>query len=85
MAQDTDDWFTCPVCGEVVAANALACPECGADEETGWSEQAEYDGVDLPANDEWSVDENRGNKPKPLAVWVTILMVVLILVLLLAR
>ena len=42
-----DDWFTCPVCGEVVAGSALACPACGADDETGWSEDAEYDGVDL--------------------------------------
>jgi len=27
---------------------ARACPGCGADEQTGWSEQARYDGLDLP-------------------------------------
>ena len=27
---------------------ARACPECGADEETGWSEAARTDGLDLP-------------------------------------
>lgn len=31
----------CPVCGEEVPRNALACPECGADHETGWREDAD--------------------------------------------
>jgi hypothetical protein len=31
---------TCPVCGEDVPRNALACPECGADHESGWREEA---------------------------------------------
>ena len=44
----TGDWFTCPVCGEVVLEGALACPACGADDETGWSEDSEYDEVDVP-------------------------------------
>jgi hypothetical protein len=26
----------------------MACPECGADEETGWSEDAAVGGLDLP-------------------------------------
>ena len=38
----------CPVCGADVPRNARACPECGADEETGWSEEARTDGLDLP-------------------------------------
>lgn len=38
----------CPVCGSVLPRNAQVCPECGADEQTGWSEQARYDGLDLP-------------------------------------
>jgi predicted nucleic acid-binding Zn ribbon protein len=38
----------CPVCGESVPRGALACPECGADERTGWSEAARYEGLDLP-------------------------------------
>ena len=40
--------FTCPVCHEEVPANAKACPECGACEKSGWSEEARYDGLDLP-------------------------------------
>ena len=27
---------------------AKACPHCGADEKTGWSEEARYDDLDLP-------------------------------------
>ena len=30
----------CPICGEEVPRNAKACPECGADERTGWKEGA---------------------------------------------
>lgn len=48
MAREDDDWFTCPVCGEAVSAGALACPGCGSDDETGWSEDAAYDEADLP-------------------------------------
>jgi hypothetical protein len=37
------------VCGADVPREASACPECGADERTGWNEEAtRYDGVDLP-------------------------------------
>ncbi len=39
----------CPVCGESVPRGAAACPGCGADERTGWNEEAtRYDGLDLP-------------------------------------
>jgi hypothetical protein len=36
------DYFTCPHCGAAVPSDASACPECGSDEETGWSESAAY-------------------------------------------
>jgi hypothetical protein len=39
---------TCSNCGADLPLNAKACPECGADDATGWSEQARYDGLDLP-------------------------------------
>lgn len=38
----------CPNCGAEVPRNAKACPECGSDEQTGWSEEAAADGLDLP-------------------------------------
>ncbi len=38
----------CPNCGAEVPPQAKACPECGSDEKTGWSEEAETSGLDLP-------------------------------------
>ena len=38
----------CPNCGAEVPPKARACPECGADEQTGWSEEARVGGLDLP-------------------------------------
>ena len=38
----------CPNCGAEVPSKAKACPECGADEETGWSDEAKSSGLDLP-------------------------------------
>jgi hypothetical protein len=47
----------CPVCGEDVPRNALACRECGADHNTGWRDDAHvHDGLDLP-DDEFNYDE----------------------------
>jgi hypothetical protein len=34
-----------------IPGGALACPECGSDEQTGWSEQARYDALDLPTQE----------------------------------
>lgn len=39
---------TCPLCGTDLAPNARACPECGADHRTGWSDAAEADRLGLP-------------------------------------
>ena len=38
----------CPNCGAEVPPRAKACPECGSDEQTGWSEEASADGLGLP-------------------------------------
>ncbi len=34
-------WFTCPHCNAQVDVGAVVCPECGSDETTGWSTNAE--------------------------------------------
>ncbi len=49
MKRKPDPPARCPVCGEDVPRNARACPECGADEKSGWSPNAHVqDGLDLP-------------------------------------
>jgi zinc-ribbon domain len=39
---------TCPNCGADVPRNARACPECGACEETGWSDDAQTGDLGVP-------------------------------------
>lgn len=39
---------TCPNCGADVPPRARACPECGACEQTGWSEEAGTGNLGLP-------------------------------------
>ena len=46
----------CPNCGAEVPRKARACPECGADEKTGWSEEAYAQRLDLP-DDNFNYDE----------------------------
>ena len=42
----------CPVCGTGVPPAAQACPDCGADHNSGWREDAiASDGLDLPEDD----------------------------------
>ena len=55
----------CPACGEHVPAGARACPACGADARTGWSEDTRYDGLDLP--DEAFEDEAAPGRRSPQA------------------
>ncbi|WP_221028937.1 zinc ribbon domain-containing protein [Actomonas aquatica] len=38
----------CANCGADIPPQAKSCPECGADERTGWRETDIYDGIDLP-------------------------------------
>ncbi|MDR0306327.1 MAG: zinc ribbon domain-containing protein [Chitinispirillales bacterium] len=54
-------FFVCPCCGESVPADARACPSCGSDERTGWSQNTYLDGIDLPGLDD-DYDELRANE-----------------------
>jgi hypothetical protein len=38
----------CPNCGAEVPPRSRACPECGADEHTGWSDEAQSSHLGLP-------------------------------------
>jgi hypothetical protein len=51
-------YFACPHCGAKVPADASACPECGSDNETGWSEAAAYEDL-LLYDDEPPADSSR--------------------------
>ncbi len=57
----------CANCGAAIPRHAKACPECGADERTGWRETNPYDGLDLPAeafeDDESPPDAKRSLPP----------------------
>ena len=74
----------CPVCGEDVPPRALACPECGADHNSGWREDtAAYDGVDL-GEEEFNYDEfvreEFGGAARPRGIsalwWITAIVLI---------
>jgi uncharacterized membrane protein YvbJ len=78
----------CPVCGEDVPRDSLACPECGADHNSGWREDADvYDAVDLPDQD-FNYDEfiraEFGSVPKPAGMktfwWIVAILLVVVLI-----
>jgi hypothetical protein len=62
----------CPNCGASVPPRAKACPQCGADEQTGWSEAAQSSGLDLPDQDfdydDFVEREFGGKKPVPRGI-----------------
>ncbi len=70
----------CANCGADIPPNAHACPECGADERTGWAEQNIYDGLDLPDDEETEEQNNRSRqKRKSIALfwWLVALAVII--------
>jgi hypothetical protein len=77
----------CPVCGEDVPPRALACPECGADHNSGWKPNADLDSIGLP-DEEFDYDEfvksEFGNEAKPSGTkpvwWITGIVLLLALI-----
>ena len=75
----------CPVCGEDVPRRALACPQCGADHNSGWREEAgTYDAVDLP-DDDFNYEDfakrefgSRAKQPGLKAIWWIVAIVLVI-------
>jgi RNA polymerase subunit RPABC4/transcription elongation factor Spt4 len=72
----SDDPFTCPACGAEVPAKAKACPECGSDEKTGWSENTIYDGTGIEDPKEFDYEDwkrrelgSRGKVPRMFWIW----------------
>lgn len=54
----------CAQCGAEIPRTARACPECGADERTGWRESSVYDGLDLP-DAAWTDDAAAARSGRP--------------------
>ncbi len=74
----------CPHCGSEVPPDAPACPGCGADERTGWSDSATANRLAIPDPEgfdyERFVEEEFGpRKPARRWRWVWILIGVLAL------
>jgi predicted nucleic acid-binding Zn ribbon protein len=63
--------FSCANCGSDIPPHAHACPECGADERTGWAEQDIYDGLDLPEDEEPTIrtEKKRRRSTKIQLIW----------------
>ena len=62
----------CPTCGAPVPRRARACPECGADETTGWAEATGTEHLDLPEESfdyqEFVNREFRPPAPQPVGI-----------------
>ena len=79
----------CPNCGAIVPPNAKCCPECGADEQTGWSDSAQADRLGIPDEnfdyDKFVKEEFSPSSPKPRGIhwlwWVTALVLAVMLLL----
>lgn len=83
----------CPNCGAEVPPNAKACPECGSDEQTGWSEKAETSGLNLPDEqfdyDDFVKREFASKNPVPRGIhwawWLVAVAVLIVFVLVVLR
>jgi hypothetical protein len=75
----------CPNCGALVPPKAACCPECGADEKSGWSDSAQADRLGIPDENfdyDRYVSEEFGAQRKPRGVhwvwWLTALLLVVL-------
>jgi len=79
----------CPNCGAAVPRRAKACPECGSDEQTGWSDKAAAADLGLP-DDSFDYDrfvrEEFGHQRQPARPglagrrWLAAALLILILI-----
>jgi hypothetical protein len=75
----------CPNCGEIVPPKAKACQECGACEETGWSDEGRADSLGIPSEDfdydDYVKREFDPEKPKRKlgALWIVTAIILLTL------
>jgi hypothetical protein len=84
MPKKSREPFICPICGEDVPAGAKSCPECGACEKSGWSADADYDGLDFQEDyfdyERFSEEEfgEGAKKPTLPTLWLAVAALLLI-------
>lgn len=83
-----EDYFVCQNCHAEVSIKARSCPECGADDETGWKEGAMHSGIGLREDDDFDYEDfikrdmgNKGPKKQEKALWIVVAAVLLLIVL----
>lgn len=76
----------CANCGAPIPRGAKACPECGADERSGWREASIYDGLELPDTADESESDRSGGERRLTHVnglrwywWVVGVLLILVL------
>ncbi|MEP6822306.1 MAG: zinc ribbon domain-containing protein [Chthoniobacterales bacterium] len=77
----------CPVCGDEVPRNALACRECGADHDSGWRLEADAHDALGVSDDDFDYDNfvqtEFGSSIKPSGIsaiwWITAVVVLVAL------
>lgn len=82
------NYFICSNCGAEVPSGSKACSECGADDQTGWSEFTYMDTISTPDENEYLdilnrefAEDKRGNKSWIAITGVLLLLVIIVLVL----
>jgi len=78
MASQIPDTYICPNCGSEVTVGSPSCPGCGSDDNTGWSEDTLYDGLDLPETPEEYTDFQK--KLRKNKITVTLIAALLLLI-----
>jgi hypothetical protein len=74
--------FACPNCGGMVKKNTAACPHCGSDDRTGWSDRTYLDGIDMGDDvdyDELVEQEFPSGKARGRLSWKLVVAAVLLL------
>jgi predicted RNA-binding Zn-ribbon protein involved in translation (DUF1610 family) len=71
---DSNPPAECANCGAALPRTARACPECGADEQTGWrdNDATRYDGLDLPETAFADEPRKKPLRRSPNSLWLVI-------------
>ncbi|MGB7569109.1 MAG: zinc ribbon domain-containing protein [Chitinivibrionales bacterium] len=73
---DKNIMVSCPNCGGELKKNSKACPHCGSDERTGWSDSTYLDNIDLGDDVDYEDLVNKEfpkhSAARPKITWITI-------------